>query len=71
MASKGKSVCRNTLIMARCSYHYTKEICSVPACVCLSCHGRSPEVALTPRPWLALRSTEKLGGVGDGRAESA
>ena len=32
--------------------------------------GRSPEVALTPRPWLAFRSTEKPGGVVDGRAES-
>ena len=33
--------------------------------------GRSPEVASTPRPWLAFRSTEKLGGFVDGRAESA
>ena len=39
------------------------------AFVCLD--GRSLEVALTPRPWLAFRSTGKPGGVGDGRAESA
>ena len=39
--------------------------------VCVCPGGRSPEVALTPRPWLAFRSTEKPRGVGDGRAESA
>ena len=33
--------------------------------------GRSLEVALTLRPWLAFRSMEKPGGVVDGRAESA
>ena len=48
-------------------YHYTKEIVCVRASVCPD--GRSPEVALTPRPWLAFRSTEKPGGVVDGRAE--
>ena len=47
------------------NYHYTKEI------VCVCPDGRSPEVALTPRPWLAFRSTEKPGGVADSRAESA
>ena len=41
----------------------------VRASVCPN--GRSPEVALTPRPsWLAFRSIEKPGGVGDDRAES-
>ena len=31
----------------------------------------TPEVALTPHPWLAFRGRENPGGVGDGRAESA
>ena len=46
--------------------------CSVRACVSLSVlTGGLPEVTLTPGPWLSFRSTEKAGGVGDGRAESA
>ena len=52
-----------------CNYNYTKEIMCVRASVCPD--GRSPEVSLTPRPWLAFRSTEKPGGVVDGRAVSA
>ena len=34
-------------------------------------YGKSPEVALTPSPKLAFRSTDKSGHLRDGKAESA